>query len=148
MINRNHPTWSVRSALRQFYEVYAYNPRMVTEDMLDEPELILKSERDQIAHKKMENKSIKQFFYADLARQRAETHKWLLDLGLHCPTLVVWGYRDPGAIFELGKQLIEMYMKNQRKTEVVVFNRSGHYVFREYAAQFNRALHGFVLANN
>jgi pimeloyl-ACP methyl ester carboxylesterase len=44
-------------------------------------------------------------------------------------------------------QLIELFMKNQRKTEVRFFNRSGHFVMREQAAAFNRMLDSFVKAN-
>jgi len=147
IIDQNYPTWSVRAALRQFYEVHSYNPRIVTEGFLDEPEKILSSERHKLVRKKMDEGLARKVFYPGLARQRAETHRWLRDRGLPCPTLVVWGYNDPAADFELGKQLIEMYMEKQRNTEVALFNRSGHFVFREYPAQFNRALHAFVMSN-
>ena len=64
------------------------------------------------------------------------------------PIFITWGYNDPGADFEAGQQLIELFMKHQRKTEVRIFNRSGHFVYREHPAAFNRLLDGWVRANS
>jgi len=43
------------------------------------------------------------------------------------------------------KQLIEMSMNKQPQTEVCLFNRSDHDVFREYPAPFSRNSHAFVM---
>jgi hypothetical protein len=37
-----------------------------------------------------------------------------------------------------------MYMTKQPRTAVRLFNKSGHFVFKEYAASFNRALDAWV----
>ena len=81
-------------------------------------------------------------------KQRGEVHRWLIEQGMQCLTLVVWGYNDPGATLEAGMQLIELFMKRQRKTEVRIFNRSGHFVYREHPAAFNRMLDAFVRAHS
>lgn len=149
---RNHivhaklPGWSRRAALRASYERYSFDPRIVTERLLDDCEVVLNAEKTQIAVRKMEEGLEARLFFPELGRQRRETQRWLLERGMPCPTLITWGYRDPTAVIENGKQLIEMFMKKQRNTVVNLFNRSGHFVYREYAAQFNRAQHSFVTA--
>jgi pimeloyl-ACP methyl ester carboxylesterase len=117
----------------------------VTEAWLDDSEAIAKSEKSRIAASRMrEGGLLKSQFYPGLYEQRAETHRWLLSKGMPCPTLIVWGRNDPGAHFDAGKRLIEMFMHHQAKTEWRLFNRSGHFVFREHPAQFNRLLAGFI----
>jgi hypothetical protein len=37
-------------------------------------------------------------------------------------------------------QLIELFMRKQRDTEVRIFNRSGHFVMREHPGAFNRLI--------
>jgi pimeloyl-ACP methyl ester carboxylesterase len=146
VIHADLPDWSVRATVRAWYERYAYDARLVTEQLLDEPVAVACSENFRIARQKMLSGLGKSLFLPQLARQKRETHRWLLETGMPCPTLVCWGYHDPGAIFENGRQMIEMYMKKQPRTEVCLFNRAGHFVYREYPAQFNRAVHGFVSA--
>ena len=88
----------------------------------------------------------KKQFLPQMAKQKAETHRWLLQRGMPCPTLVVWGYNDPAATLDNGMQLIELFMEKQRDTEVRIFNRSGHFVMREHPAAFNRLIDTYVSA--
>ena len=71
----------------------------------------------------------------------------LQERGMPCPTLVVWGYDDPAADLKNGMQLIGLFMKKQLRTEVRIFNRSGHFVMREHPAAFNRLIDTYVEAN-
>ncbi|MCW5770301.1 MAG: alpha/beta hydrolase [Rhodospirillaceae bacterium] len=146
LLHSNLPPWSVRANVRAWYERYAYDARFVTDAFLDEPVAVVGTENFRIAREKMLGGLARRLFLPALARQKRETHRWLLDKGMPCPTLVCWGYHDPGAIFENGRQLVEMYMRRQKRTELCLFNRAGHFVFREYPAQFNRAVHAFVAA--
>ena len=41
-----------------------------------------------------------------------------------------------------------MFMHKQRNTEIRILNRAGHFVYREQAAAFNRAVHSFVMAHS
>lgn len=147
MIHADLPGWDTRANVRAWYERYAYDPRFVTETFLDEPVAVVRSDAFRIARGKMLGGLGKKQFLPALARQKRETHAWLLEKGMPCPTLICWGYHDPGAIFENGRQLIEMYMLKQPRTEACIFNRAGHFVFREYAASFNRAVRSFVAAH-
>jgi 2-hydroxy-6-oxonona-2,4-dienedioate hydrolase len=137
-----------RESIRWFCERYSYNPKIVTEDWLDGSLAIAETEKNKRAVTKMgqEGLSRKQFL-PQLAKQRSETHRWLLQRGMPCPTLVVWGYDDPAADIENGMQLIELFMAKQRDTEVRIFNKSGHFVMREHPAAFNRLVDSYVSAH-
>lgn len=134
-----------RESLRWIYERYSFNPQIVKEYLVDDSEAVTATEERRTAVSKMnQEKLLQDLFLPDLARQRVETYRWLLDRGIERPTLIIWGFNDPTADFENGKRLIEMFMHKQRNTEVRILNRSGHFVFREQAAAFNRAVDSFV----
>jgi pimeloyl-ACP methyl ester carboxylesterase len=137
-----------RESIRWFCERYSYNPKIVTEDWLDGSMAIAETERNKIAVAKMNKEGLsRKQFLPQLAKQRSETHRWLLERGMPCPTLVVWGYNDPAAQIENGMQLIELFMHKQRDTEVRIFNKSGHFVMREHPAAFNRLIDTYVSAH-
>lgn len=137
-----------RESIRWYCERYSFNPKIVTEDWLDGSMAIASSEKNKIAVEKM-NKGglLKKQFMPQLAKQKSEVHRWLLERGMPCPTLVTWGWDDPAADMENGWSLIEMYMRKQHRTEVRIFNRSGHFVMREHPAAFNRMIDEWVKAN-
>ena len=136
---------TTRESIRWYLERYSYNPKIVTEDWIEDSLAIGQTDKNRKAVDKMyKDGLLKKQFAPQLLVQRSEVHRWLTAEGMPCPTLVVWGYNDPGADFEAGQQLIELFMKKQRQTEVRVFNRSGHFVYREHPAAFNRMLDGWV----
>jgi pimeloyl-ACP methyl ester carboxylesterase len=137
-----------RESIRWFCERYSYNPKIVTEDWLDGSVAIAATERNKIAVAKMNKEGLsRKQFLPQLFKQRAETHRWLLERGMPCPTLVVWGFNDPAADIANGMQLIELFMHRQRDTEVRIFNKSGHFVMREHPAAFNRLLDTYINAH-
>lgn len=145
--NRPQPECT-RESVRWYLERYSYNPNIVTEEWIDESMRIGLTEKNKFAVSRMLEGGLQRRQFAPrLLEQRTETHRWLIERGMPCPTLVTWGYNDPGADFEAGLQLIELFMRHQRKTEVRIFNRSGHFVYREYPASFNRLIDGWVRAN-
>ena len=133
-----------RESIRWYCERYSYNPKIVTEDWLDGSLAIAATKRNQAAVAKMSGGLMRTLFAPKLAAQKAETHRWLLERGMPCPTLVAWGYDDPAADIEHGLALVEMFMRKQRRTEVRLFNRCGHFVMREHPAAFNRMVASFV----
>lgn len=136
-----------REGLRWFYERYSFNPSVVTEAWLDEAEALARTENHRTAVRKMEDEGLAAaVFFPSLMKERARTHRFLLEQGLHCPTLVPWGLQDPTADPENGKLLIEMLMHKQPLTEARYFNRAGHFVFREQPAAFALMLRRFVAA--
>lgn len=137
-----------RESIRWYCERYSYNPKIVTEDWLDGCMAIVNTDRNKAAVAKMKDPVMKRRFLAQLFNQRNETHRWLMSEGMPCPTLIAWGYDDPAADIDNGMQLVDMFMRKQRKTELRVFNRSGHFVMREHPAAFNRMIDTFVKANS
>jgi pimeloyl-ACP methyl ester carboxylesterase len=138
-----------RESMRWFAERYSYNPKIVTEDWLDGSLAIAQSEKNKAAVAKMHKEGLsRKQFLPQLFKQRNETHRWLLERGMPCPTLVVWGYDDPAADIANGMQLVELFMTKQRNTEVRIFNRSGHFVMREHPAAFNRLIDTYVDAHS
>jgi pimeloyl-ACP methyl ester carboxylesterase len=145
--NRPQPEHQ-RESIRWYLERYSYNPMIVTDAWLDDSQRIANLEKTQFAVSRMRASGLlKDQFAPKLYAQRAETHQWLLTKGMACPTLIAWGRNDPGAHLEAGLRLIEMFMSLQPKTEWRLFNRCGHFVFREHPAAFNRMLHDFVREN-
>lgn len=145
--NRPQPE-ATRESIRWYLERYSYNPKIVTEEWIDYSLAIGLTEKNCAAVDTMYTQGLlKTQFAPQLHVQRGEVHRWLTAKGMPCPTLVVWGYNDPGADLEPGLQLIELFMKKQRHTEVRIFNRSGHFVYREHPAAFNRMLDGWVRAH-
>lgn len=140
---------TTRESIRWYLENYSYNPKIVTEAWIDDSLAIGLTERNRVSVDKMLKEGLlKRQFTPQMHVQRAEVHRWLLEKGMPCPTLVPWGYNDPGATLEAGMQLVELFMKRQRQTEVKIFNRSGHFVYREHPAAFNRMLDSFVRAHS
>ncbi|HWG05348.1 MAG TPA: alpha/beta hydrolase [Beijerinckiaceae bacterium] len=150
LVHKNQPEPRLsRESIRWYAERYSYNPKIVTEEWLDGSYAIASSEKNKIAVRKMTDEGLmKKQFLPQMVRQTAEVHRFLLTKGVHCPTLIVWGWNDPAALVANGLQLIELFMKHQRETEVRFFNWSGHFVMREQAAAFNRMLDAFVKAHS
>ena len=63
---------------------------------------------------------------------------------LDVPTLIVWGYEDLSAPLKLGMDLLAVVAPVVEHTRFHVFNRAGHYVFREHAAELNHLIVSFV----
>jgi pimeloyl-ACP methyl ester carboxylesterase len=134
-----------RESQRWVYERYSFNTKIVTEDWLDETQAVIATERNQIAIRKMMQEGLEKSQYVpELRRQRLESYRWILERGMPCPTLVVCALNDPTTDFENMKLLIEMLMATQPQTEVRVFNRAGHYVYREQSPAFNGMLLDFI----
>lgn len=138
-----------RESQRWIYENYSYNPRIVTEDWLDETQAVVATERNRIAIRKMMDEGLeKRQYMPELRRQRFETYRWILERGMPCPTLIACAINDPSTDFDNMKLLIEMLMARQPRTEVRVFNRAGHYVYREQSPAFNGMVLDFVRSNS
>jgi pimeloyl-ACP methyl ester carboxylesterase len=137
-----------RESVRWYLERYSYSPKIVTEDWIEGSLAIAATEKNRIAVRKMNEEGLlKRQFAPQLFKQKGETTRWLIERGMPCPTLVVWGLDDPAADLDNGMQLVELFMMKQRDTEVRLFNQSGHFVMREQAAGFNRMLDAWVSAH-
>jgi 2-hydroxy-6-oxonona-2,4-dienedioate hydrolase len=86
-------------------------------------------------------------FESHLATQKPETHALLRDRGIGRPTLVIWSVNDPSATIDQGYALFKMIAEREPRSQMHIFNRSGHFTYREHPAEFNQLLRGWLAMN-
>jgi 2-hydroxy-6-oxo-6-(2'-carboxyphenyl)-hexa-2,4-dienoate hydrolase len=83
-------------------------------------------------------------YAADLQREKTETFGLIKTRGMGKPTLVIWALNDPTAVIERGHTLFKAIAEKEPRAEMHVFNKSGHFVYREYPDEFNALLKSWV----
>lgn len=83
-------------------------------------------------------------FLPHLRQQKEETHAWIKAGRLKTPTLLIWGYNDPSAIIENGLALFAMVTASAPRSQMHIFNRAGHYCYREHPEDFNQVVRSFI----
>lgn len=134
-----------RDSQRWVMEKYSYNPKVVTDDWLDELMRIaaLPKYRESVA--KMLGQGLdEKLFQPELARQKADTFDLLAARGTQRPNLLVWGLDDPTATIDQGLALYEIVAHREPRTEMHVFNQAGHFSYREHPEAFNRLIVDYV----
>lgn len=63
---------------------------------------------------------------------------------LKTPTLIVWGYNDVSAPYTLGVDLLKVISPHVGRTQLHVFNHSGHSPYAEYPEEVTRLLVDFI----
>ena len=128
-----------RESQRWVMERYSYNPKCVTEDWLDELMRVAALPKYQESVEKMEQQGLEQrVFLPSHGQQKAETFDWLMERGTGRPNLLIWGFNDPTATVDQGFVLFDIVSHKEPRTEMHVFNESGHFTYREHPEAFNR----------
>lgn len=130
---------SIRWVTQQFSSTYEH----ITDAWMDMRERIAKLPKNAEAVAKMA-KLDQERFLPSLLRQKDETLAWIKDGKLKVPTLLVWGYNDPSAVFDLGKQLFDIVTSSAPRSQMHVFNKAGHYSYREHPQDFVRVVADFI----
>lgn len=86
----------------------------------------------------------KSSYAADLQREKVETFNLIRSRGMCKPVLVIWALNDPTATIERGQLLFKAIAEKEQQAEMHVFNKSGHFVYREYPKEFNALLKSWV----
>jgi 2-hydroxy-6-oxo-6-(2'-carboxyphenyl)-hexa-2,4-dienoate hydrolase len=86
----------------------------------------------------------KSAYATDLQREKVETFDLIKTRGMGKPTLVIWSLNDPTATIERGQLLFRAIAEKERQAEMHIFNKSGHFVYREYPKEFNALLKSWV----
>jgi 2-hydroxy-6-oxonona-2,4-dienedioate hydrolase len=60
------------------------------------------------------------------------------------PTLLAWAYNDPTATIDQGHSLFNLIAGSTPDSRMYIYNRAGHFSYREHPAEFNDMLRGFV----
>jgi len=63
------------------------------------------------------------------------------------PTLLAWSYNDPTATIDQGYALFDLISRNTHDSRMYIFNRAGHFSYREHPAEFNEMLRSFIERN-
>ena len=122
-------------------ERYSYNPKVVTEEWLDELMRVVALPKYQESVEKMEAQGLDtRVFLPHHAREKADTFDRLMERGTQRPNLIVWGLNDPTATIDQGFALYEIVAHKEPRTEMHVFNESGHFSYREHPDAFNRLI--------
>ena len=130
-----------RESQRWVMERYSYNPKVVTEEWLDELMRVAALPKYQESVEKMEAQGLdNRVFLPNHAREKADTFNRLMERGTQRPNLIVWGLNDPTATIDQGFALYEIVVHKEPRTEMHVFNESGHFSYREHPEAFNRLI--------
>ncbi len=130
-----------RESQRWVLENYSWNPKIVTEDWLDELMRVAALPKYLESVRKMLDEGVgDRVFVPTLARQKSDTFDRLMSAGTERPNLIVWGLNDPTATIDQGFGLYEIMVHREKRTEMHVFNHSGHFSYREHPEAFNRLL--------
>ncbi len=134
-----------RESQRWVMERYSYNPKVVTEDWLDELVRVAELPKYLESVEKMTSQGLlDSLFVPAHSRQKSETFDLLMARGTQRPNFIIWGLNDPTATIEAGFALYEIVAHREPRTEMHVFNESGHFSYREHPEAFNRLLLDYV----
>ncbi len=63
---------------------------------------------------------------------------------LKTPTLIIWGYSDPSATYDLGIDLFRLISRSVDRAEFHLFNRCGHFPYQEYPQEVTNLMVSFI----
>lgn len=139
-----YPPYTHESS-RWIYEGYCCRHEAVTDEWMDRSYEILQLPHiKEGVHKMYHEGLIDRYFAPLLAREKRETHNWLREGRLQRPTQIIWGLDDKTVEPEGAYDLLETIAANNRNVEMVMFNHTGHFVYREHPERFNSQLGSFV----
>ena len=134
-----------RESQRWVLQKYSYGFEHISEEWLDVMMNIAALPKYQEAVKKMEEVGLRTTcFLPHLARQKDETLGLIRDRGFGRPTLLAWSYNDPTATIEQGHALFDLIARATPDARMYIFNRAGHFSYREHPVEFNDMLRGFI----
>lgn len=135
-----HPAFSRESA-RWIYEQYCFSKAAVTDEWVDIVLNVMRQPKYRKSVTKMVTELLNaKVFLPHLARQKKETLELIAGGYLQRQTQIIWGQNDRTAAIERGLTLFRMIESHDRNATFHAINQSGHFPFREQAAQFNSFL--------
>ena len=147
MANPPQPRLS-RDSQRWVLQKYSYGYEHITEEWLDTMMRVAATGKYQEAVRKMEDVGLRVTrFLPHLARQKDETLGIIRDRGFAVPTLLAWSYNDPTATIDQGYALFDLIARSTPDSRMYIYNRAGHFSYREHPAEFNEMLRSFIQRN-
>ncbi len=75
-----------------------------------------------------------------------ETLERLQAGGLKRPTLIIWGYNDPSATYDMGVALFKLISSSVDEAQLHFFNKCGHAPYHEYPREVTNVMGNFIKA--
>ncbi len=132
---------SIKWVTEQFSSTHSH----ITESWLQVRERIAKQPKNAEAVAKMATLD-KELFLPSLFKQKEETLRWIKEGRLKTPTLLVWGYNDPSAHISRGIELFDLVTSSAPLSQMHIFNKAGHYSYREHPQDFVEVVMDFIKA--
>ena len=63
---------------------------------------------------------------------------------LQTPTIIIWGFNDPSATYDMGMDLFQLISKTVDRAQLHFLNRSGHSPYHEYPREVTDLMVSFV----
>jgi pimeloyl-ACP methyl ester carboxylesterase len=136
-----------RESIRWVTEQFSATTEHITEEWLNVRCEVAKLPKTAISVEKLATLSAK-VFLPHIAQQKEETHLWIKEGRLKTPTLLVWGKNDPSAVLSGGLALFDMVAASTPRSHMHIFNRAGHYSYREHPEDFARVVTSFIQASH
>lgn len=134
-----------RKAIEFCYRGYAYSTEHMTQDWLDNKLEIMMLEKTEHSITKMFDEGLmNSLFWPSLRTDREQLHIDLEHRGLLRPTMLFWSAQDPTAPIENGHDFFKLLSHRQRRTQMHVVARAGHFSHREQPQIFRRVLVEFL----
>ncbi len=73
-----------------------------------------------------------------------ETLEMLRAGGMKRPTLIIWGYNDPSATYDMGVDLFKLISSSVDQAQLHLINRCGHAPYREYPQAVTELMVSFI----
>lgn len=151
-LERNAPPMPTESHIRRELEAQSHSYDHITDHYVEALYQIatlpknLEAKRIVGSYGSMTSKSAG--FVAHLNKRRAEILEEIKAGRLKVPTIVIWGFNDPSAPYPLAFHLYNLVAASAEKAELHVFNKAGHYCYREHPEEFNGLIAAFCSSNN
>jgi len=132
-----------KESIKWVTQQFSSTPAHITESWLQVRERIAKQPKNAEAVAKMATLG-KELFMPSLLKQKDETLDWIKKGRFKTPALLIWGYNDPSAVISGGIELFDIVAVSVPRSQFHIFNKAGHYSYREHPEDFVRVVTDFI----
>ncbi len=144
--NKPGPALS-RESQRWVLGRYSYDPAHVTEDWLDALVRIAERPENRAAVAKMTGEGfLWTRFLPGLLADKEDMFRILGQRGIQRPVLQIWSRHDETVSHAQAEALYRILAEKERRARWQIFDRAGHFTFRENPKRFNEVVKSFVHA--
>ncbi len=136
-----------RESQRWVLERYSYGPDCVTDDWVDALVAIAAQPKYEEAERKMNGDGFNWTkFLPGLLADKEEMFRILQTRGIQRPVLQIWSNKDLTVSESQAMALYQILAEKERRARWHIFDRAGHFSFREHPERFNEVLKSFIHA--